>query len=184
MNFEEIYKEKRVTISDCGKYRYKLYREWDKDKGKVLFIMLNPSTADNFKDDLTTIRCVNFAKKWGYGGIMIGNIYPFRAKRPKHLRKWFNKHSYGDSIVANVSHVEEMAQQADLIVCAWGCNYPGIPSWIDEMGVDLHYLELCKDNVTPKHPLGNLSKDLRPRKFNEEFERNTYGEDDWQTPTN
>jgi hypothetical protein len=78
--------KKRATISNCNKYRYELHREWDKKKGKVLFIMLNPSTACGVSDDLTTIRCINFAKKWGYGGIMIGNIYPFRAKRPKALR--------------------------------------------------------------------------------------------------
>ena len=80
---------KKAIISDCGKYRYELHREWDKKKRKVLFIMLNPSTACGVTDDLTTIRCMNFAKKWGYGGIMIGNIYPFRAKKPKDLKKWF-----------------------------------------------------------------------------------------------
>ena len=160
---------KTAVISRCEKYRYELTRTWDEDKKKVLFIMLNPSTADANEDDLTTIRCMNFAKKWGYGGLMIGNIYPFRAKRPKDLKKWFNKHSYGDSIVTNVSHVEEMAQQADLIVCAWGCNYKGgIPDWVEELCLpgDLHYLELCGDGITPKHPLGNLSKDLVPIKYN------------------
>ena len=56
--------KKSAIISDCNKYRYELHREWDKDKKKVLFIMLNPSTADADNNDLTTIRCVNFAKKW------------------------------------------------------------------------------------------------------------------------
>ena len=149
--------------------------------------MLNPSTADADNNDLTTIRCMNFAKKWGYGGIMIGNIYPFRAKRPKDLRKWIK--GYGDlynfnECEDNKNHVYDMAQQADIIVCAWGCNYKGgIPEWVEELG-NLHYLELCDDGLTPKHPLGNLSKDLRPIKFNEDFEINAYGDDDWQTPTN
>ena len=158
---------KKALISDCGKYRYELHREWDKKKGKVLFIMLNPSTADEKTDDLTTRRCINFAKKWGYGGIMIGNIYPFRAKRPKDLRKWLNDFIYSDGHGAtktNEVHVKEMAEQADMIVCAWGCNHPGIPEWVDELG-DLFYLELCKDNITPKHPLGNLSKDAIPTNY-------------------
>ena len=78
-----------------------------------------------------------------------------------------------------------MANEADLIVCAWGCNYKGgIPYWLEKDFGNLHYLELCKDGVTPKHPLGNLSKDLRPIKFNEDFEINAYGDDNWQTPTN
>ena len=152
--------KKSAIISDCGKYRYELHREWDKKKGKVLFIMLNPSTADADNNDLTTIRCINFAKKWGYGGIMIGNIYPFRAKRPKHLRKWLK--DGGTYQFFNRDAVHQMAEQADLIVCAWGCNYKGgIPNWMEELG-DLHYLELCDDGITPKHPLGNLSKDLVP----------------------
>ena len=158
---------KKAIISDCGKYRYELHREWDKSKKKVLFVMLNPSTADGLNNDLTTIRCINFAKKWGYGGIMIGNIYPFRAKRPKDLRKWLNDFIYSDGHGAtktNEVHVKEMSEQADMIVCAWGCNHPGIPEWVDELG-DLFYLELCKDNITPKHPLGNLSKDAIPTNY-------------------
>ena len=158
---------KTAVISKCEKYRYKLTRTWDEDKGKVLFIMLNPSTANHIENDLTTIRCINFAEKWGYGGIMIGNIYPFRAKRPKDLRKWLNDFIYSDGHGAtktNEVHVKEMAEQADIIVCAWGCNYKeGIPDWIDELEVPLYYLELCKDGRTPKHPLGNLSKDLKPK---------------------
>ena len=158
---------KKAIISDCGKYRYELHREWDKKKGKVLFIMLNPSTADGLNNDLTTIRCMNFAKKWGYGGIMIGNIYPFRAKRPKDLRKWLNDPAIplDRGYRTNRVHVEEMAQQTDLIICAWGCNNPGVPKWVEELG-DLFYLELCKDNITPKHPLGNLSKDAIPTSYN------------------
>ena len=129
--------------------------------------MLNPSTADEKTDDLTTRRCINFAKKWGYGGLMIGNIYPFRAKRPKDLRKWFNKHSYGNSIVTNADRVTEMVNKADIIVCAWGCNHKGMPEWIHDLADyrALHYLELCDDGVTPKHPLGNLSKDLTPKRY-------------------
>ena len=161
------YLKKHAVISKCEKYRYKLTRTWDEDKGKVLFIMLNPSTANHIENDLTTIRCINFAEKWGYGGIMIGNIYPFRAKRPKDLRKWLNDFIYSDGHGAtktNEVHVKEMANEADIIVCAWGCNYKGgIPEWIEELDAPFYYLELCKDGKTPKHPLGNLSKDLLPK---------------------
>ena len=109
---------KSAIISDCNKYRYELHREWDKDKGKVLFVMLNPSTADADNNDLTTIRCINFAKKWGYGGIKIGNIYPFRAKRPKDLRKWIKDCKYSRRFHNHVNyrHVMGMAEQTDLVV--------------------------------------------------------------------
>ena len=155
--------KKSAIISNSGLYRYELHREWDKKKGKVLFIMLNPSTADGDKDDLTTIRCINFAKKWEYGGIMIGNIYPFRAKRPKDLRKWLKtQNQRANFYYVNIARVDQMAGDAEIIVCAWGCNHPGIPDWVDSLG-RLHYLELCDDGITPKHPLGNLSKDLVPK---------------------
>ena len=157
--------ESKAVISDCGKYRYELHREWDKKKGKVLFIMLNPSTACGVSDDLTTIRCINFAKKWEYGGIMIGNIYPFRAKRPKDLKKWINDDSVDLKLYSsNVYHIQDMMNQCDLTICAWGCNHPGVPEML-EYTSDLHYLELCDDGITPKHPLGNLSKDLVPKQY-------------------
>ena len=162
--------ESRAIISNSGLYRYELHREWDIDKGKVLFIMLNPSTADGWENDLTTIRCMNFATKWGYGGISIGNIYPFRAKRPKDLRKWLKAYDgeRPEAYENNISHVGAMASEADLVVCAWGCNHKGVPKWIAEMSFYSQYfcyLELCKDGVTPKHPLGNLSKDLKPKHY-------------------
>ena len=155
---------KTAVISKCEKYRYKLTRTWDEDKKKVLFIMLNPSTANHIENDLTTIRCINFAEKWGYGGIMIGNIYPFRAKRPKDLRKWLNESLDFYAAHENMKYVKDMAKEAGIIVCAWGCNHPGIPDWIEKLG-DLFYLELCKDDITPKHPLGNLSRELIPTNY-------------------
>ena len=137
--------EYSAIISNCNKYRYKLTRTWNEDKGKALFIMLNPSTADEKTDDLTTRRCINFAKKWGYGGIMIGNIYPFRAKRPKDLRKWLKEYKYNSKYhkFYNQDRVLEMAEKADIVVCAWGCNYKeGIPEWIEELDTPLYYLSL------------------------------------------
>ena len=158
--------EKRAVISNCSKYRYELHREWDKDKEKVLFIMLNPSTACGVSDDLTTTRCINFAKRWGYGGLMIGNLYPLRAKRPKDLKNYIKNSGVYEYYreLDNENHVHDMVERADLIVCAWGCNHKGVPDWVEELG-NLHYLELCDDGITPKHPLGNLSKDLKPKHY-------------------
>ena len=154
---------KRAVISECNLYRYELHRTWDKSKPKVLFIMLNPSTADAMNDDATTIRCINYAKRWGFGSMMIGNIYPYRAKSPRRLMAWKTFGERYSVFKENQQHVEMMIDTADLIVCAWGSNYQGIPKWLEYY--DLHYLELCKDGITPKHPLGNLSKDLTPRHY-------------------
>lgn len=71
----------KANISACDRYSYSLERVWDKGgyKNLCLFIMLNPSTADAHIDDPTIRRCIGFAKSWGYGGILVGNLYAFRA---------------------------------------------------------------------------------------------------------
>lgn len=159
--------EKTAAISKCGKYRYCLSRVWDKEKPKVLFIMLNPSTADSEKDDPTILRCIAFAKSWDFGSLYVINLYAFRATNPKDLLK-------ATSIVGidNEKWFKKMSNIADLIVGAWGnkaiiskinkspdYNSYNPISWINK---PLHYLELSKDGYTPKHPL-YLKKDLVPR---------------------
>jgi len=78
-----------ATFSPCRKYRYSLFRIWDEDKSLVLFIGLNPSTADEKEDDPTIRRCINFAKQWGwgYGGLIMGNLFSFRATQPSDLKQ-------------------------------------------------------------------------------------------------
>ena len=154
-----------AVISECGKYRYQLWRVWDEAKPLVLFIMLNPSTADATKNDRTISRCINFAKSWGYGGIMVGNIFAFRATKPWNLALANDPVGEG-----NNAHLIEMSLKSGLTVAAWGNG-----RWVERLatrkglkplegvGVVLHYLELCDDG-TPKHPL-YLKKDLKPKPF-------------------
>ena len=68
-------------------YRYSLTRIWDNSKEKILFIMLNPSTADFKMDDPTIKKIVKFSDKWGYGGIYVGNLYAYISTNPKKMFK-------------------------------------------------------------------------------------------------
>ncbi|HDR1569813.1 TPA: DUF1643 domain-containing protein, partial [Pasteurella multocida] len=68
-----------AIFSDCGTYRYVLWRIWDTLLPRITFIGLNPSTADESNDDPTIRRCINFAKKWGYGGIYMVNLFAYRS---------------------------------------------------------------------------------------------------------
>ena len=136
-------------------YRYQLWRIWDEDKPKTLFIMLNPSTADHTKNDPTINRCIHFSKSWGFGGFYAGNLFPYRSKHPKDLL--YAKNPRGNS---NRFHIIDMAEKVDTVVCAWGnagivkrifrgsspYDYLGLP---DEK---LYYIDIAKDG-TPKHPL-------------------------------
>ena len=151
--------KREAIISKCGKYRYSLVREWNKNKGKVLFIMLNPSTADDKEDDNTIIRCINFAKDWGYGGLMVGNLFAYRTTYPKELFK--TKEPEGKE---NLKYIKQMIKDADLVICAWGNNQGSPPKYLREI-TDLHYLKLVDNGTTPGHPLG-LKKDTKPKKFN------------------
>jgi hypothetical protein len=59
---------------------------WDESKAYALFIGLNPSTADEKEDDPTIKRCINYSKKWGYGGLCMVNLFAFRATDPSDLK--------------------------------------------------------------------------------------------------
>lgn len=101
-----------------GEYRYVLARRWEGSPHKVVnFIMLNPSKADSMIDDPTIRRCIGFAKSWGCGGLVVTNLFAFRATDPKRLR------SAGDPVGStNDDFILSRARYADLVVCAWGTH--------------------------------------------------------------
>lgn len=80
-----------------------------------LFIMLNPSTADEVKDDPTIRRCIGFANAWGYGILEICNLFAWRATRPNDLK------AAEDPVgPENDRYILEAAGRAEKIVAAWG----------------------------------------------------------------
>lgn len=106
-------------ISDCKRYRWWLLRKWA-GGDQVNFVMLNPSTADAFEDDATVRRCVGFAKRWGYGSLIVTNLYGFRATNPTTLR--LIDDPVGDH---NDRNIDNCATNANMVVCAWG-NHAGM----------------------------------------------------------
>ena len=77
---------KNAIFSDCRKYRYVLSRTWNDKKKTILFIGLNPSTADEKIDDPTIRRCINYAQNWGYGSLLMVNLFAYRATIPTELK--------------------------------------------------------------------------------------------------
>lgn len=103
-----------AIISDCGKYRYALWR--GPLEGRLLcFIMLNPSTADAEKDDPTIRACRDFAQRNGYNGIYVVNLYAYRATKPADMRKAADPFGPG-----NAQFLRETVAKYPTIVCAWG----------------------------------------------------------------
>lgn len=159
--------EKGAKISECGKYRYELWRVWDNSKSRVTFIMLNPSIANENIDDPTIRRCIGFAKYWGYGGIHVCNLFAYRSTDPKELLK------VEDPIgPLNKSHITSCSYLSDIVIFAWGNG--NIVSKLmaknkeyqpleDVYSKKANYIELSKDGV-PKHPL-YLKKDNKPKSY-------------------
>jgi len=145
--------ERTAWVSSCERYRHALGRHWDRDKGFVLFVMLNPSTADAQQDDPTIRRCIGFARSWGYGGIEVCNLFDWRATKPAHLR---NKLSVAVS-EKNDPTMRCRASEAKFIVAAWG-NVPWANSRIDEVFRTVFREEKRWDCLTftksgfPSHP--------------------------------
>jgi hypothetical protein len=75
-----------ATADIRGDYRYSLTRVWDEALPTITFVLLNPSTADAQQLDPTLRRCVSFAKREGYGGMVILNLYAFRTNSPKLMK--------------------------------------------------------------------------------------------------
>lgn len=157
-NNSQSYIRSDACISECGQYRYRLYRQWDESRPDVLFVMLNPSTADHRTDDRTITRCVGFARNWGYGGLLVGNLFALRSTDPAELYK-----SDDPTGPYNDAALQDMAAQVDVIVAAWG-NYGAFQNRGCEVLRMLpgkcHALQLNKSGH-PAHPL-RLRSDLKP----------------------
>ncbi len=102
-------------FSRCWRYRYWLRRSWDANLPQCAFIGLNPSTADAQTDDPTLRRCVDFAKQWGCGSLLLVNLFALRATDPRALT------AVRDPIGPRANIWLRRAQhESTLLVAAWG----------------------------------------------------------------
>lgn len=108
-----------AEFSSCGKYRYALWRIWDKSKPLLMYIGLNPSTANQNSDDPTIRRVKNFTHKFGYGGFYMMNLYAFITPYPEELQ------TESDPIGENDNWLELIAIKCDKVVFCWG-SFKGI----------------------------------------------------------
>ena len=146
-----------AVISDCTKYRYTLLRQWDESRGMVAFIGMNPSTADAYSDDQTCNVCMNYAERWGYGGLLLGNLFAYRSADPSSLTR------VSDPIgPENNKWLLKIQASAHLLVCAWGDSLPkgGRDQEVLRVLEKPHCLIKLKSG-RPGHPLYK-SKDLTP----------------------
>ena len=119
----------------------------------VMFIGLNPSTADETLDDPTIRRCIGFSKAWGYGALCMTNLFAWRDTDPKAMKR--APLPVGQD---NLRHLKECAAGAGLVIAAWGkdgkfaCQDDLVRKELYLNNIRLHHLGL-NDDGTPKHPL-------------------------------
>lgn len=119
-----------------------------------LFIMCNPSTADENHRDNTVSRCVNFAVGWGFDLLIVCNIFAFRSTDPRML-----KASHIEPIGQhNDEYILLAAHRAELIICAWsnqgllGNRGNAVKELLRFGGYELYNLGVNRTGQ-PKHPL-------------------------------
>lgn len=140
--------ERGAVLSDCSRYRYLLWRRWG-GGDSVLFVGLNPSTADAQADDPTIRRCVAFATAWGFSSVVMANLFAWRATDPRHLI------TAPDPVGAeNDDWLRACSSQCALTVAAWGTGgrYMGRGESVRGMLVKPHCLRLTRNGL-PAHPL-------------------------------
>ncbi|HBV97759.1 MAG: hypothetical protein JL50_03045 [Peptococcaceae bacterium BICA1-7] len=143
-----------AVIDETCQYRYSLVREWDSEKPRVLFVMLNGSTADAEKDDPTLRRCIGFARAWGYGSLEVVNLFGYRTTFPQELKR------APDPVgPENDRYILAAVRRSNYIIAAWGTHgkHQGrdkqvIRLLIDSGATEIMCLELTKDGH-PRHPL-------------------------------
>ena len=106
--------QSRAAFSACRRYRYALWRQWAEGPN-ILFVMLNPSTADARNDDPTIRRCLGFAKAWGFGSLAVGNLFALRTPSPRELAR-----SAAPVGARNDRWLRELHDQAAFVLAAWG----------------------------------------------------------------
>jgi len=149
-----------AIFSEDARYRYLLWRIWDETKPPVLFIGVNPSTADGEKKDPTLGRMIGFAKDIGFGGIYVANLYAIVSKIPEIIRK------IDDPIgPENDTFLKQKASEGIAVIFCWG-SFPWISdraNRVQEMFSDPYCLG-CNSDGSPKHPL-YLPAATKPERF-------------------
>lgn len=154
-NLFDVENGRGALLSECGTYRYRLWRLWDDLLPVMVWVMLNPSTADAATDDPTLRKCIGFAKARQHGGVILVNLFAYRATDPGMLPK------VSDPVgPENDEHIR-WAVRAPLlatVVAAWGADRFArnrgrhVRTLIRGLGRDLQCLGTSKDGH-PRHPL-------------------------------
>lgn len=144
--------QKYAVISSCGSYRHILTRIWNSRLPLMGFIQLNPSIADHEIDDPTLRRDMHFARREGFGGCQLTNLYDFRATSPKEL-------AAAECPVSdkNDGYICQMMRECDKTVAGYGTHKMAVKAEQDLFDLmDARDVLWCLGTTKggmPRHPL-------------------------------
>jgi hypothetical protein len=104
-----------AKFSACRRWRYLLWRRWDESLPAANFLMLNPSTADEHRLDPSCTRARKYAERWGFGALIVTNLFGWRATDPGEMKAARDPVGRG-----NDAAILRAARESALVVCAWG----------------------------------------------------------------
>lgn len=148
--FENV--EKSAVFSADRVFRYELSRTWGVGGRYLNFLMLNPSKANEFENDPTVERCERRARMWGYDGLLVTNLFAFRATDPNVML--IAPEPVG---LENDEAIRRCADRSEMVICAWGKDggHRGRAAQVVKLlsGFDLHALKVSETTGQPWHPL-------------------------------
>nr|WP_042806132.1 DUF1643 domain-containing protein [Thioalkalivibrio sp. ALE19] len=158
--------QRGARLSPCRRYRYALWRHWGPSHTadahrRMAFILLNPSTADETEDDPTIRRCMGYAFDWGFDGVVVLNLFAYRATNPAELKE--QDDPVGED---NDWMLRRETENAGCVVAAWGNHgvYQGrgetVANMLTQAGVPMRALKVTGTGQ-PGHPL-YLPRNLEP----------------------
>jgi hypothetical protein len=142
-----------ATFSPCRTYRYTLGRIWREQAPTACWILLNPSTADERQLDPTLRRCVGFSRAWGFGSMVVVNLFAYRSPYPSKV------YAAADPVgPKNDQYIRRMVRRADKVIVGWGVHgkllrrQETVVGLLQRCGVEVWCLGTTKASH-PKHPL-------------------------------
>ncbi len=146
---DDLFTKSGAKFCANKQHRYALWRIWDQSKPMIMFIGLNPSTADDVNDDPTIRRVKRFANDWGYGGVYMMNCFSYISTNPNQLRDHCNT-------AINDQWLSDISKKCAEIVFAWG-SFDIVKEWERDtqligMFPNAKALIINRDG-TPRHPL-------------------------------
>ena len=155
--------DEKVTVEMDEKRlnRFVLNCTWDEGRGKVTFILCNPSIGDEGQADLTLRRCVNYARNWGYGSLDVVNLFSQITTDPSALIE-----SQESRQGENDSYIIRSIEEADRVIFGWGEVEKRFPKRAGEVKALVptekqFCLSRTANGKYPRHP-SRLRRDLLP----------------------